>query len=129
MNRLGCLGKDERWSPLLVAGLERGLGRLEAESSGGCVPGEAGLLGDQEVGATVAVEVDEAQVGVRPVDVGVRLERYEVLPSLVVCPLEEPRRGRAELDQGLVAAALQVHQLLACAGELSRDRLGGDEVR
>ena len=109
------VGEHQPRAPLLVPRLEGPPGAAEALVAERRVPGERVVTGDQDVGEAVPVEVDHAQVGVVPGDVGVGPERAERLPAALVGPLVEAGHRAAELDQVQVAVAGQVEQLLPAA--------------
>ena len=77
---------------LFVERLGDALRRAEALLGQRGVPGEDVVLGDQDVGVAVAVEIDELQVGVARVEVQARREGAEGLPAFVV---SRARRSRA----------------------------------
>ena len=74
------------------------------------MPAEDVLIGGEDVGESVAVEVDEAQVGVGPVDVRRRWEGPEWHP-LAVVSLEGPLRFPAYPDQVEQAVGVDVLEL------------------
>ena len=118
-DRVSAVGEYEVGTLLLVEQLAHLLGRSEPLLGQGFVPGEDLVLGDQHVGMAVAGEVDELEVRVVPGQAGERLEGGELIPALVLGPLEEAGRGPAEFDQVEVTVAAQVQELLPAAAERS----------
>ena len=90
------------------------------------MPGEDLVLGDQDVGAPVAVQVDEPQVGVVPRRVRQLGEGAERLPARVLGALVEPRGGPGERHQVELPVAGEVQQLLAAAAQRGQRRLEAD---
>ena len=74
----------------------------------------------------VAVKVDEAQVGIIPIDIGQGFERSEVLPIFVGGALEKAGSRPGEGHQVELSIACQVEQFLPSAGQGSQGRFGGD---
>src|SRR5262249_14694515 len=98
------------------------------------VPNEDFVLGDQCIGMAVTGEVDEAQVGVTPVDVGQVGKRNEALPTVLLVTFVEARHRWMELHQIEYAIALHVDQVLAPGVQrrhrgLWRNRPRGAELR
>ena len=87
--------------------------RAESFLRMGFVPGEEHLIiGDEEVGVAVAGQIDEAQIGVLPVEVRQTDECAKSVPAGIVGAGEEPWSRRLKVDQIEVAIAREVQQLL-----------------
>ena len=87
------------------------------------VPGDGAVRGQQRVGVPVAVEVDEAQVGVVPADRRELLERAERLPVAVVGALVEARARAVVAHEVEPAVAVEVDEAAARERRLARHRL------
>ncbi len=82
----------------------------------GFVPGgEHLVIGDEDVGMTVTGQVDEAQVGVLPVDVRQTAEGAKAIPAGILSARKESWRRRCEFDQIEIAVAREVEELLPSA--------------
>ena len=75
------------------------------------VPDKNVIFGHQNVGVTVAIKVDQPQVGIAPIDLRYKLEGPEGDPVAIV-PLVETGHGPAQQYQVLLAIAGQIHNLL-----------------
>ena len=79
----------------------------------GFVPGEEHLIiGDEEIGVAVAGQIDEAQVGILPIDVRQTDEGAKSIPTGIIGASEEPWSRCLEIDQIELAIAREVQQLL-----------------
>lgn len=76
------------------------------------VPGEDLVLGHEGIGKAVAREIDEAQIGVAPVDVRQRQEGNVLRPPSSCIAFMEAWRGRLELHDIDRAVAVEVQQVL-----------------
>src|SRR5262245_45865841 len=92
MDRLRGVGEDDRRALALVAPFDDARSGLEALFRARAIPGERFMLGDEHVGETVSIEVDEAQVRVVPIDVRKCGKRREARPSAVIRALEISRK-------------------------------------
>ncbi len=108
---LRAVGEDQARPALLVARLGRALGRAKARFGQRRMPDEGVVLGDKHVGATVAVQVNQAQIGVAQGAVEAGSEGAERLPALGVVVLIEAGQGAVEHDQVGLPVAGQIHEL------------------
>src|SRR5262245_49580805 len=80
------------------------------------MPAEDGLVGDENIGKAVSVEIDEPKIGIRPVDVGGRAERAKGQP-FVIPALKSALRLSAqahEVDQSVAVDVLQLKAFGQC---------------
>ena len=92
------------------------------------VPSEHVTFGDQHIGDAVAGQIDEAEVGVVPIQYRTFAERSEPGPAFFQRPAVKAGRARAEVDEVQVAVTGDIHQvlqpaLLSCCRGLGPHRL------
>src|SRR6266704_2933389 len=88
------------------------------------VPEQRIILGEQQIRQAVAGQVDEAQLGIVPIQVGQGLKRLERVPIKLRAALEESRQRAVKFHQIELPVATQVHQPLPAFAQLrSRRRL------
>ena len=71
------------------------------------------MVGDQDVAEAIAVDIDQAQVGIVPVDVGNRRQRHERIPVSGFGALIKPWRGTIQHHAIQVSIAAQIHELMS----------------
>ena len=92
-------------------------GWAEALLSQRGVPDEGIVFADQHVGVTVAVQVNELQVGVARVAVEARGEGAEGLPAFSAIVFVQAGHGAVQHHQIGLAVAGEVHELRLPAGQ------------
>jgi hypothetical protein len=93
------------------------------------MPPQGRVLADQQVGKTVAGQVDEAELGTSPVHVRHGAERAEVRPVGIVGSLEVAGTGPVESNGRQPAVTREVHQLDIAAAQPARRRLASDALQ
>ena len=106
-----AVGKNQTGALLVVQRLGHAAGRAEAGLSKRRVPDECVVFADQHIGVTVAVQINEFQVGVTRVTVQARRERTEGLPALVVVMLVQAGHGAIQHHQVGLTISGKVHEL------------------
>ena len=91
-------------------------GRIEAAFVQRGVPGEHVALGDQGIGVAVTGEVNEAEVGVLPIDVWKQGEGGVAIPPVGTIALVEAGCGAGKLHHVNGAIAGQVDELMTTPG-------------
>jgi len=125
---LGAVGEDEPWPLLFIDGLTHVLGRTETGFRQGWVPAEGLVFGDEDVGVTIASEVDEFEIGVAPGNIRERAKCPVCIPLLIRRALEESRRWSIEVDNVQLTITSQIQELLATA-EVGRRGHGGHALQ
>src|ERR1019366_5713326 len=113
----GAIGEDEFRPLLLVKGLQRPLLGPKAIRSQRSVPAESVVFANQQIGETVAGQIDELKVVASPIHNRQRLEGREWLPVSILGALVEPGRRPFEVHQIKLAMAGKVEQLLTAAAQ------------
>src|SRR5262249_26168052 len=126
---LRLVGEHQARAALLVAGLMDLTSRTESVFREGWIPGEDVVLGDEDVGVSVAVQVDEAKIGLVPAEIRQLAECAEGLPALVLGPLVEARRWTAERHPLELAVAREVKELCPAARHREQRRLGANDLQ
>ena len=125
-NALRSVREHDRGAGLLVARFGDPQPRVEAGFGERGIPGEDVVLGDEHIRVSVAVEVDEAKIGIVPVHIGDRGQRQEILPVLVFGPLVEAGIGPLQHDAILLPVAGEIEELVTGGPRLSEARQLGD---
>ena len=108
---LAPIGEQHPRPLLLIPGQRHSLALAESFLRQGAMPHQRLPRAQQQVGVAIAIEVDEAQVGVVEVEVGQLAEGFEGLPALPAVMGVEPRQRPAEGHQIRPAIALQIQHL------------------
>ena len=125
---LGAVGKHQAGAFFFIQRLMDAAGWTEALLGQRGVPDEGVVFGNQHVGVTVAVQVNEFQVGVAHVAVEARGEGAEGLPAFLFIVLIEARHGAIQHHQIRLAVAGEVHELRLPASQ-GQVGLGGNEFQ
>ena len=125
-NTLRSIGEDDRGAFLLVHGLDHTKGRVEPGFGQRGIPAEDVVLGDQHVGMAIAVEIDEAQIGIVPVHIRDGGQGQETLPVLVVGALVEAGIGPFQHHAILLPVAGEIEKLMTGRSRLREARQLGD---
>src|SRR5260370_10635303 len=75
------------------------------------MPGENVVLRDEDIGVSVSCKVQEAEIGIAPLDVWLTSERGELGPTILTIALEESGVGPIQLDkvgQAITGKVLEV---------------------
>ena len=103
VDRLRAVGEDQARALLLVERLAHLLGRAESVLGQRLMPGEDVVFGDQDVGMSVARQVDELEIRVVPGQLGNDAKGRELIPALVLGALEEAGRRARRTGRGRAA--------------------------
>jgi hypothetical protein len=126
---LAGVGKDERRALLLVERFGCGEGGAETVLGERGVPGEDLLLADHDVGVAVPVEIDEAEVGIAPIDLRLGAEGPEARPAVLEVSFVETGDRLGQEHQVLAPVSGEVEELGAASRPHERGDGGHDSRR
>ena len=110
---LGAISQNKAWSGLFVPMFSHLTGRAKALFLKGRVPGEHFMLGDQDIGVAIAIEVNKTKVWVVPGDIRELAERPEWLPVVIMRTFVKPRSRTREGGHVELSVARQIDELFA----------------
>ena len=111
INRLGAVGKDQARTFFFVQCLDDSADGAKTRFGQRRVPDKGFIFGNQYIGMTVTVQVDELQVGVSGIAVKAGSERSKRLPTFFAVVFIQTGCGAVEHHQVRLSVAGQIHEL------------------